>query len=78
MTPQEIQDYKTKWLMEDGKPVKIHSDLDVEGKFWCRRNLERQQWSFHSYTDMYQHTFYFEHDHHKQQFMQEFNDWVQD
>jgi hypothetical protein len=78
MTPQEIDDYKTKWLTGPGRgyPVKIHSDLDVDGKDWCRRNLERHQWSFTKYTDVYEHTFYFESQLHSQQFAQEFIDWI--
>jgi hypothetical protein len=59
MTPQEIFDYKTKWL-KTAHIVKVNSDLDIEGKRWCRQNLERQEWSFSSYTDVYEHTFYFE------------------
>ena len=58
MTPQEIFDYKLTWL--PGYVVTLHSDLDWEGKRWCRRNLERHQWSFSAWTDMYEHTFYIE------------------
>lgn len=76
MTPQEIYEYKTKWMIDASNPVKICSDLDVEGKLWCRRNLERHQWSFSKYTDHYEHTFYFEDQKMSQQFAQEFYDWV--
>jgi hypothetical protein len=58
MTPQEISDYKLKWL--PGYSVRLHSDLDWTGKDWCRKNLERHQWSFKPWTAVYEHTFYFE------------------
>ena len=58
MTPQEIHDYKLKWL--PGNDVKVHSDLTVKAKDWCRRHLERYQWSMTQYTDVYEHTFHFE------------------
>jgi hypothetical protein len=76
MTPQEIHDYKTRWLIKNGNPVKIHSDLDVEGKFWCRRNLERHQWSMTTWTDIYEHTFFFEDPIAAQNFEIEFNIWI--
>lgn len=58
MTPQEISDYKLKWL--PGYSVRLHSDVVDRGKTWCRRQLERQQWSFTSWTYPYEHTFHFE------------------
>jgi hypothetical protein len=39
MTPQEQFDYKLSW--KPGHIVRLHSDLDNEGKTWCKRNLER-------------------------------------
>lgn len=77
MTPQEVFEYKSRWKSAGGYPVKIHSDLDWRGKDWCRRNLERHQWSFSSYTAVYQHTFWFENFLHAQQFEQEFIDWIE-
>jgi hypothetical protein len=58
MTPQDIDDYKRHWL--PGYLVKLHSDLDVDGKTWCRRQLERHTWSMSKWTDVYEHTFHFE------------------
>lgn len=58
MTPQEISDYKMRWM--PGYAVRLHSDLDVQGKEWCRKQLQRHQWSFAAWTDVYEHTFYFE------------------
>ena len=58
MTPQEISDYKLRWM--PGCTVRLHSDLDTKGKDWCRRHLDRWQWSFTTYTNVYEHTFHFE------------------
>lgn len=57
-TPQEIFEYKQSWL--PGISVPIHSDLDVQGKTWCRKNLQRYQWSVTTWTAPYEHTFHFE------------------
>ena len=76
MTPQESFEYKNRWLSADGHPVRIHSDLDWRGKDWCRKRLERHQWSFSSYTAVYEHTFWFENQEYAQQFEQEFIDWI--
>ena len=61
MTPQEIFEYKLRWK-PNAFTVRLHSDLTDRGKTWCRRHLDRWQWSFESYTDVYEHTFYFEHE----------------
>lgn len=58
MTPVEIHEYKIKW--KPGYIVKIHSDLADSGKTWCRRRLQRHQWSMTEWTDVYEHTFHFE------------------
>lgn len=77
MTPQELNEYKMQWMRVANHPVRIHSDLDVEGKDWCRRNLGRHEWSFQSWTDVYEHTFYFENAGVSQQFEHDFKQWVQ-
>lgn len=76
MTPQEIADYKLSWMSKEHYTVRLHSDLDVEGKDWCRRFLERHQWSFRAHTAVYEHTFYFEDQISSQQFEHEFNRWA--
>lgn len=75
MTPQEIFEYKNRWKPH-AYQVDIHSDLDIQCKDWCRKHCERWQWSMESYTDVYQHTFYFEHDLHGKEFCVEFKDWI--
>jgi hypothetical protein len=74
MTPQEIADHKLKWM--PGHSVRLHSDLDVAGKDWCRKNLERHEWSFKTWTAIYEHTFYFENIIAAQNFAMEFSNWV--
>lgn len=74
MTPQEIFEYKLGW--SPGISVAIHSDLDWKAKNWCRKNLDRQYWAMDLYTDVYEHTFRFEHEHHAKQFAIEFKEWL--
>jgi len=76
MTPQETFEYKRGWKPR-AYQVDIHSDLDIQCKDWCRKHLERHQWSMETYTDVYQHSFYFENDLHGKQFAQEFREWIQ-
>ena len=70
MTPQEQHEYKMRWM--PGYPVRLHSDLDWKGKDWCRKNLERHQWSMSIWTDVYEHTFHFENEEHATEFV---NQW---
>mgnify|MGYP001098714183 FL=1 len=76
MTPLEIAEYKQRWMSQGGYAVRLHSDLDVEGKDWCRPNLERHQWRFRPHTNVYEHTFFFEDQMISQQFEHEFNRWA--
>jgi len=66
-TPQEISDYKQFWR-PNAYTVRLHSDLDVRGKDWCRRNLERWEWSMDKYTNVYEHTFCFQYEEDAQEF----------
>ena len=74
MTPQQAFDHKQKWR-PTAKTVDVHSDLHVACKDWCRRNIQRWEWSMDTYTDVYSHTFYFEHQEHAEQFSEEVKDW---
>lgn len=74
MTPLETFDYKRNWL--PGHKVRLHSDLDVQGKDWCRKNLERHQWSMVSWTDVYEHTFHFENEDDADSFKSEWEGFV--
>lgn len=77
MTPQEIADYKQRWMASgNNNPVGIHSDLDVKAKDWCSKNLERHQWSMKTWTDVYEHTFFFEDLLKAEEFRDKFNNWI--
>lgn len=76
MTPQEISEYKMRWMRDGGHAVRIHSDLADRAKTWCRRQLERQQWSMGTWTDVYEHTFYFEDIRAAQNFEMEFKPYT--
>lgn len=70
MTPQEIFEYKLRWA--PGILVSIHSDHHVKAKDWCRKNIGRHEWAMESYTNVYEHTFRFEHQHHANKFKEHF------
>lgn len=72
MTPQEITDYKQKWLDDNHYTVVVQSDYDVKGKDWCRKNLERHQWSFQSWTSSTEHSFFFE----KEEYADSFRNYI--
>jgi len=74
MTPQEISDYKMRW--RPGFSVQVDMDSDVWGKDYCRKHLERHQWSFDKYTRPDDsHTFSFETLLFAQQFFQAYNQY---
>ena len=74
-TPQEISDYKSNWKPL-GFQVRLHSDLDVKGKDWCRRHLERWQWTMDTYTNVYEHTFYFEYEEDANEFAKQWPQFI--
>lgn len=76
-TPQAVYDYKREWMSKPHLSVRLHSDLDVKGKDWCRRNLDRWQWSFQKYTDVYEHTFHFEFEDDAEEFKENFGRFAQ-
>lgn len=75
VTPLEISEYKRNWAI-NGYPVRLHSDLDIQGKDWCRRHLERYQWSFSKFTNVYEHTFNFEREDDAIAFKAQFIQWT--
>ena len=72
MTPQEINEYKLRWMGSSPYSVRLHSDLADKGKTWARRNLERHQWKFDTWTANYEHTFHFELEEHSLKFVKQF------
>ena len=71
MAARDIFDYKNQWKPNAYK-VDVHSDLVVKCKQWCRNNLHRWEWSCQTFTDIYTHSFLFEHDLHAKQFAHKF------
>jgi peroxiredoxin len=71
MTPQQRFDHKISW-MRNATLVTIHSDNEHAAKRWCKRNAQQHQWHCVRYTDMYEHTFYFEQMHTAKAFEQEY------
>jgi len=61
MTPQEITEYKQKW-MSSGKSISVpfHSDKKLEATQFCRENFEQKDCWLRKYTDVYEHTMFFE------------------
>jgi hypothetical protein len=60
MTPLEISEYKNRWMRTAERGIAVHSDLEGFAKDWCKQNLKKQEWNQVRYTDVYEHTFYFE------------------
>jgi hypothetical protein len=60
MTPQQISDYKMRWMRDSAILVQVHSDWSEEAKAWCLDNLNKWEWKLKEWTDVYEHTFYFE------------------
>ena len=50
MTPQEIFEYKRDWKMNSCYSVQVDMDSHVWGKDWCRKHLDRIDWSFDKHT----------------------------
>lgn len=71
LTPQTISDHKRSWL--PGYQITLHSDLEKQGKAWCKKMLSVQSWHFQKYTNVYEHTFCFEHQDAAQNFEMEFS-----
>jgi hypothetical protein len=68
-TPQDISDYKMTWK-PNAFSVPVHSDLDWQCKDWCRKNLQRWEWSMNAHTAIYEHTFLFEKEEHAKRFVE--------
>jgi hypothetical protein len=77
MTPQEIDDYKRNWLPRQSWNVQLHSDLETNGKEWCRFMCRKEEWHFKRWTDVYAHTFCFEDLKAAQTFKMEFGSYAE-
>ena len=58
MTPQEINDYKRKWL--PGYTIGLHSDLHIEAIEWCKLHCQQHEWDFIKFHLMYENQYRFE------------------
>lgn len=56
-TPVEIFEYKKRHCHYE---VSVVEGADDSGKFWCKENLERYEWDFVGYTDVFEVGFRFE------------------
>ena len=74
MSPQEIFEYKMRWC--PGFEVRVHSDLEWKTKDWCRKYLKQHEWKMLSYTNVYEHSFYFELEENANKFQEEFKKWI--
>ena len=72
MTPIEISEYKMRW--RPGYSVQVDMDMDWWGKDYCRKHIERHQWTFDKHTRPDDsHTFGFEQKEFAQQFYQAYS-----
>lgn len=72
MTPQEVYEYKKRWLMYSNHYAVTDELLEYSAKRWCRNNVPQHKWSFSKYTDFYEDTFYFEDESDKVRFTEQF------
>lgn len=58
MKPFEQFWYKQSW--KPGYVVKLHTDLQLEGKTWCKENIQAHRWYIEKHTESYYHSYHFE------------------
>ena len=72
MTPLEISEYKMRW--KPGYSVQVDIDSDVWGKNYCRKHLQRHEWTFDKHTRPDDsHTFAFEQKEFALEFLRAYN-----
>ena len=60
MTPQEIIDYKRKWLGTTRLETKIHSDYTHATRTWLKDHVPKHQYHVQEHTNVYETTVIFE------------------
>lgn len=70
MTPQEITDYKRRWM--PGIMVEVHSDLRNEAKDYCKK-LEKHRYHIKTDVEPYKDVYCFENDLAVERFLKEFD-----
>ena len=77
MTPQEIFEYRNKWMKTgNNHPVSVHSDMRSRAKGLCKIQMFPQQWKEVEYTDNYEDTYYFEYRQDAEYFSGQFKEWI--
>lgn len=46
----DIVEYNAQWK-QNANAVEVDVTIDVDGKEWCRKRLDRYDWSFDTYSD---------------------------
>lgn len=59
MLPIEVFEYKNRW--KPGYTVRLHSDLRMSAKDYCRVQMFQHQWDVDEYSYVYEDTWQFEH-----------------
>jgi len=60
MTPQEIVDYKRKWMGTSNLEIHIHSDYTRASRTWLKDHVPKHQYHVMEHTDVYQTSIAFE------------------
>lgn len=61
MSPQQIFDYKRKWLISENiYMVVVHVDVADRCTDWCKENLDKTNWHFKKWFEPYHHMIMFE------------------
>lgn len=70
MTPQQIFEYKNRWMAKNPHCVLVDESSSERGKSWCREHLKISEWVFTRYVDTHEHRFCFERESHCVSFAQ--------
>jgi phytoene/squalene synthetase len=74
MTPQEIVDYKRKWLGTARHETKIHSDYHRATRTWLKDHVPKHQWHIQEHTNVYESTVIFEQRNHQDSYLHWYGD----
>jgi hypothetical protein len=78
MFPQDVFEYRQRWMRLAPHPVRIHSDLRNQAREYCKVQMHTSQWGHKQYTAVYEDTFYFQHPQDATAFRNYFKDWIND
>ena len=74
MTPQEISDYKRKWIMANYFESHTHTDLRSDVYSWCKQHCFQWRFDIKNFTDIYGDTVRFE----LKEDFDSFNEWYEE